>query len=141
MQLTSRRHSLATFLLCAAASGPAYAVTMPAFDLPEIGGIDMPGKAIAGDTVKITIKAGKDGTSVCGISVSFGDGASQQIKVNEDNAKLPLSVEHAYKKPGKYAVQVAGKKITTHHSCKGGASAGISVSAPKKSGKSARPKS
>ena len=92
------------------------------------------------ESVQITIKASKSGTSVCGVVVNFGDGSKQEIKVNEDATKLPFSVEHAFKKPGKYTVQVSGKKITTHHSCKGNASGTIKVSAQKKSGKTGKPK-
>ncbi len=127
-------------MICAAASNLAWSVTMPAFDLPEIGSIDVSKTAKVGDSVQITIKASKDGTSVCGLTVDFGDGTVQQVKINADNAKLPFSVEHSYKKPGKYTVQASGKKITTHHSCQGGASATIAVSGAKKSTKAAKPK-
>ena len=138
--LDMRSTALAFFMIGAAASNLAWAVTLPAFDLPEIGSIDLPKSAKAGDSVQITIKASKDGTSVCGLALNFGDGTLQQVKINADNAKLPLSVEHTYKKPGKYKIQASGKKITTHHSCKGNASALITVSGAKKSAKASKSK-
>ena len=127
--------SFAALAFCVLVSNPASAVTLPAFDLPEIGSIVLPSSAKAGDAVQITVKASKDGSSACGIVVNFGDGTNQQYKVNVDDAKLPLSVEHVYKKGGKYTVQVSGKKVTTHHSCKGGAKATIKVSAAKTAAK------
>lgn len=132
--------ALVALINCIAVSGPAWAVTLPAFDLPEVGSVDVPKTARAGDSVQITVKASKEGTSACGLVVNFGDGAVQQLKVNVDNMKLPLSVSHAYSKPGKYSIKVSGKKITTHHSCKGGASATIAVSRANKTAKAAKPK-
>lgn len=140
MRITTQRRVLAVLIACSVASSVSYAVSLPAFDLPEIGGIDLPSTAIAGDSVRMTIKATKDGTSACGLSIDFGDGTNQQFKVNVENTKMPISVDHAYKKPGKYTVKASGKKITTHHSCKGNSSAIITVSAPKKSGKASKPK-
>jgi hypothetical protein len=136
MRFTALWSSLLSLVVWTGVSGPAWAVTLPAFDLPEIGSIDMATTAKAGDSVQITIKASKDGTSVCGLVVNFGDGSNQEFKVNAENVKLPISVEHSYKKPGKYTVKANGKKVTTHHSCKGSVSATIAVSAPKKSAKS-----
>ncbi len=140
MRSAARGIAIALQVILASISGGAWAVSLPAFDLPEIGSVEVASTAKVGESVQITVKASKNGTSVCGVLVNFGDGSNQQIKVNEDNAKLPISVEHTYKKPGKYTVQVSGKKITTHHSCKGGASAIVSVSAPKKSGKTGKSK-
>jgi len=127
MRSISQVALFAGLAFCALTLNPALAVTLPAFDLPEIGSIDLPKSAKAGEPVQITVKGSKDGTSACGIVVNFGDGTNQQYKVNVDNAKLPLGVEHVYKKAGNYTVKVTGKKVTTHHSCKGGASAAIKI--------------
>ena len=140
MRRTTGWGSLAPLIIGAAAANFAWAVTMPAFDLPEIGSIDLSSTAKVGDSVQITIKASKPGTSACGLSINFGDGTVQQVKINVETAKLPFSVEHVYKKPGKYTVQATGKKITTHHSCKGNASAVVTVHEPKKSGKGGKSK-
>ena len=72
--------------------------------------------------------------------VKFGDGTDRQIKINRDEAKFPLSLEHAYKKDGKYTVSAGGREITTHKTCKGGATAVIQVGAPKKAKAAAKPK-
>ena len=124
--------SSVVMIMCAAVSMPALAVTMPAFDLPQIGSIDLPKTAKAGETVKVTVKASKDGTSTCGMVLDFGDGGNQQFKINAEGTKLPISADHVYNKAGKYTVQVKGRKITTHHSCTGSASAIIQITPLKK---------
>ena len=96
------------------AAGMAFAVPAMAIGLqmghrPEIGGIDAPKSAKAGETVKITVNAKNDGSSGCGLLVKFGDGADRQMKMNRDEAKFPVTVEHAYKKNGKYTVTASGK--------------------------------
>ena len=127
MRLTNFVQASIVIISCGAIPTPASAITLPAFDLPQIGSIDLPKTAKAGETVRVTVKAAKDGTSICGMALDFGDGSNQQFKVNADGAKLPVSVEHVYKKAGKYTVQAKGRKITTHHSCKDGASAAIEI--------------
>ena len=42
--------------------------------------------------------------------VKFGDGTDRQIKINRDEAKFPLSLEHAYKKDGEYTVSAGGSQ-------------------------------
>ncbi len=109
---------------------PALAVGLQMGHRPEIGAIDAPKTVKAGETVKITIAAKKEGGSGCGLLVKFGDGSDQQIKINRDEAKFPVSVEHAWKKDGKYTVSASGKEITTNKACKGSSSAVIQVGAP-----------
>ena len=138
MRLTIQFQSPVLLIVCAIVSVPALAISLPAFDLPQIGSIDIPKTVKAGESVQLTVKAAKEGTSACGMVVKFGDGSDQQFKINVDSAKLPVSIEHVYKKAGKYTVQASGRKITTHHSCKGNASATIQVTAVK--GKGAAPK-
>ena len=99
---------------------------------PEIGAVNAPKTLKPGEAAQIRIDAKKEGGSGCGIIVNFGDGSeARQIKVNSDGVKFPLTVEHTYKKAGKYTVQVRGKEITTNKECKGSASATIQVSDPK----------
>ena len=121
-------------IFCAMASMSASAVTLPAFDLPQIGSMDIPKTAKVGETVRVTVKAAKDGTSTCGLILSFGDGSDQKFKINADGTKLPVSAEHVYKKAGKYTVQAKGLKITTHHSCKDSTSAVVQITSVKKQG-------
>ena len=99
---------------------------------PEIGGIHAPKTLKPGEAAQIRIDAKKEGNSGCGMIVNFGDGSeARQFKMNSDGVKFPLTVEHSYKKAGKYTVQVRGKEITTNKECKGSASATIQVSEPK----------
>ena len=127
--------NLARFLfvsLSAAVAFPALAVGLQMGHRPEIGAVQAPASAKAGETVKITVSAKKEGGSGCGLQVKFGDGTDRQMKMNRDEAKFPVTVEHAYKKDGKYTVSASGKEITTNKACKGSSSAVIQVGAPAK---------
>ena len=138
-----RNHAWLNFLFCAAgatAAVPALAIGLQLGHRPEIGAIEAPKTAKAGETVKITITARKDGSSGCGLLLKFGDGSDRQIKMNRDEAKFPVTVEHAYKKSGRYTVSASGKEITTHKACKGSASAAIQIGEPKKAAKKAQSK-
>ena len=137
-----RNHSVLRCVLLfagAALAVPALAVGLQMGHRPEIGGVDAPKTAKAGETVKITVRAKNDGSSGCGLLVKFGDGTDQQMKMNRDEGKFPVTLEHAYKKNGKYAVSASGKEITTNKACKGSASAVIQVGAPAKAAKGAKP--
>ncbi len=116
---------------------PALAVGLQMGHRPEIGAVQAPATAKAGETVKITVTAKKDGNSGCGLLIKFGDGSDHQMKINRDSDKFPVTVEHAYKKDGKYTIAASGKEITTNKACKGGASAAIQVGEPKKAKKAA----
>jgi hypothetical protein len=118
---------------------PVQAVSFQVGHRPEIGNIDAPKTAKAGQPVKMTISAKKEGGSGCGMVVRFGDGEEQQFKVNRDNVKFPLTVEHAYKKNGKYTIRAIGREITTNKECKGSATAAIQVGEPKAAAKGAKP--
>ena len=109
---------------------PVLAVGLQMGHRPEIGAVAAPKTAKAGETVKITISAKAEGSSGCGLLVKFGDGSDQQLKMNRDEAKFPVTLEHTYKKNGKYTVSASGKEITTNKACKGSASAVIQVGTP-----------
>ena len=126
--------------LSAAVAVPALAVGLQMGHRPEIGAVAAPKTARAGETVKITVSAKKEGGSGCGLLVKFGDGTDRQMKINRDEAKFPVTVEHAWKKDGRYTVSASGKEITTNKACKGSASAVIQVGAPKKAAKNAKPR-
>ena len=119
---------------------PALAVGLQFGHRPEIGAVEAPKTAKAGETVKLVVKAKKDGDSGCGLLVKFGDGSDHQMKINRGDATFPVTLEHAYKKNGKYTVSASGKEITTHKSCRGTASTVIQVGAPAKAKAPAKPK-
>ena len=128
--------------LGAAMTFPALAIGLQMGHRPEIGAVEMPKTAKSGETVKITVTAKNDGSSGCGLLVKFGDGTDHKMKMNRDEAKFPVTLEHAYKKDGKYTVSASGTEITTNKACKGSASAVIQVSTPGKAKKPpAKPKS
>ena len=113
-------------------TAPVHAQAFQLGHRPEIGGIHAPKTLKPGEAAQIRIDAKKEGNSGCGMLVNFGDGSeARQVKVNSDGVKFPVTVEHTYKKAGKYTVQVRGKEITTNKECKGSASATIQVSDPK----------
>jgi len=118
----------------------AHAVSFQMGHRPEIGNLQAPKTAKAGQPIPITVTARKDGSSGCGLVVRFGDGSDRQFKINGDDGKLPVTMEHAYKKDGKYTVRASGRQITTSKECKGSASAVIQVGEPKPANKSAKSK-
>lgn len=119
-------------LLGTTLTAPVYGQAFQLGHRPEIGGINAPKTIKPGEAVHVRIDAKKDGNSGCGIVVTFGDGSeARQFKMNSDGVKFPLTVEHTYKKAGKYTVQVRGKEITTNKECKGSASTTIQVENPK----------
>jgi len=124
--------------LCALGAGfakPVEAVSFQVGHRPEIGSIDAPKTAKPGQPIRLTVSAKKEGGSGCGLVLRFGDGAEQQFKVNRDDVKFPLTVEHVYKKNGRYTVRASGREITTNKECKGSASAVIQVGQPKPAAK------
>ena len=131
---TIQRKSVPLLLLLLGAV-PAAPVHGQAFQIghrPEIGKIDAPKTLKPGEAAQIRIEAKKEGNSGCGMVVTFGDGTeARQFKMNSDGVKFPLTVEHTYKKAGKYTVSVQGRQITTNKECKGSASTTIQVSEPK----------
>jgi hypothetical protein len=119
-------------LLSVTLTAPVHGQAFQIGHRPEIGSINAPKTLKPGEAVQIRIDAKKEGNSGCGLVVNFGDGSeARQIKVNSDGVKFPLTVEHTYKKAGKYTLQVRGKEITTNKECKGSASATIQVTDPK----------
>lgn len=129
---------LVPFTLCALGASFAIPVQAVSYQLghrPEIGTIEAPKTAGPGQAVRITVTAKKEGGSGCGLVIRFGDGAEQQFKINRDNVKFPLTVEHVYKKNGRYTVRASGREITTNKECKGSASAVIQVGQPRPAAK------
>jgi hypothetical protein len=102
----------------------------------ENGGIGSvtvtPNPAQAEQAVTITIAAEGEAPSLCGLSVEFGDGTSDKIKINGTDAKFPITLTKTYAHPGTYVVKAEGKKITTHFRCKGEATASLVVQAAAK---------
>lgn len=140
MRLMVRMQSVLLFVAVTTFAIPAAAVSFQLGHRPEIGKIDAPKTAKAGQAVKITVSAKKDGNSGCGLVLNFGDGSDRQFKINRDDGKLPVSVEHVYQKNGTYTVRASGLEITTNKECKGSATAVIQVGEPKKAGKGATTK-
>ena len=103
----------------------------------ENGGIGSvtvtPNPAQAEQAVTITVAAeGGGAPSLCGLSVEFGDGTSDKIKINGTDSKFPVTLTKTYAHPGTYVVKAEGKKITTHFRCKGEATASLVVQAAAK---------
>lgn len=113
------------------ASSAASAVTFQVGHRPEIGAVQAPKVVKAGQAAAITVTAKGEGGAGCGLIVDFGDGTDRQFKINGDDGKLPLTMEHTYQKDGRYTVRAKGRVITTNKECKGSASAVIQVGEPK----------
>ncbi len=68
-----------------------------------------PAKAEVGQTVKVITSLDVSNNTVnCRVRVHFGDGQSNDFQINQAK-DVPLVLEHAYAKPGKYALRVEGK--------------------------------
>lgn len=104
--------------------------------LAENGGISSvtvtPNPAQAEQAVTITVAAEGEAPSLCGLSVEFGDGTSDKIKINGTDSKFPVTLTKTYAHSGTYVVKAEGKKITTHFRCKGEATTNLVVQAAAK---------
>ena len=67
-----------------------------------------PAKAEVGQTVKVITSLDVSNTVNCRVRVHFGDDQTNDFQINQSK-DVPLVLEHAYAKPGKYALRVEGK--------------------------------
>ncbi|MFZ3036332.1 MAG: hypothetical protein WA112_03470 [Rugosibacter sp.] len=119
---TARALSFAGAVTLSLAASGAHAAT------GSIGGISIePSPAKVGQPVHITVSAEGEAPNRCGLSVEFGDGHAQKIKINDKEAKFPLTLTTSYANPGTYTIKAEGKKITTHFHCMGEATATLVV--------------
>lgn len=73
--------------------------------------------AKVGDKITATIEVSAP-EGVCGMEVEFGDGTRQTFKIKPDT-KLPIVVEHTYKKAKAYKIRAAGDKVENAFGCTG----------------------
>ena len=78
-----------------------------------------PERPKAGQQVKITVGVDGEAPTNCGLAVSFDDGSDEQIKIDGNKAKFPLTINKTYANPGSYNVKAEGRKITSHFPCVG----------------------
>lgn len=78
--------------------------------------------------VQITVSSSVNET-YCGMSVDFGDGEQQDVKIEDrqDRGLFPRRFQHTYRTLGAFVVHVRGKRVTTHNPCEGEAKASISI--------------
>lgn len=86
-----------------------------------------PSPAKAGQAVTVTLTAEGEAPALCGLGIDYGDGNSDNIKINGKPHKFPLTLTHTYAKAGNYTIKTEGKKVTTHFPCLGSASAALVV--------------
>lgn len=63
----------------------------------------------AGESVRITAAMDVAGNINCGLRVHFGDGTTQDFKINQDK-DVPLVVNRVYAKPGNYEIKIEPKR-------------------------------
>lgn len=80
----------------------------------------------AGSSVTITVTGNETQGNNCGLRINYGDGQGLDVKV-VDRKQFPLTFTKTYANPGNYAVNVEGKRVTTHFACNGRASATLVV--------------
>ncbi len=88
-----------------------------------------PGTVKAGQEVKITINAEGETPTFCGLGIEYGDGTTDEFKIDQSNKQFPVTVSKRYAKAGSYTVKASGKKVTTHLPCMGKAEAKVTVEA------------
>lgn len=86
-----------------------------------------PSPAKAGQAVTVTVTAEGEAPALCGLGMDYGDGNSDNVKINGKPHKFPLTLTHTYAKAGSYTIKAEGKKVTTHFPCLGSASATLVV--------------
>jgi hypothetical protein len=77
-----------------------------------------PAVAKVGQEVKITGSFDSAGNPNCNLRVEFGDGKSQNFKINQDK-DVPLITTHRYAKAGTYKVSVLPRTAMPMIKCKG----------------------
>lgn len=111
-----------TLLALILASGSAFAIP------GGIGAVTAtPSPAKAGEAVTVTVTTEGDAPALCGLGIDYGDGNSDNIKINGKPHKFPLTLTHTYAKAGSYTLKAEGKKVTTHFPCLGSAAATLVV--------------
>ena len=77
-----------------------------------------PAEIKAGESAKITVGFDVQTSINCGLRVHFGDGATQDFKINQQK-DIPLVTTHAYAKAGKLTVKAEPKTVGTTAKCVG----------------------
>jgi hypothetical protein len=98
-----------------------------------------PSPAKAGQAVTVTLTAEGDAPALCGLGIDYGDGNSDNIKINGRPHKFPLTLTHTYAKAGNYTLKAEGKKVTTHFPCLGSASVALAIESSDAAGVSVCP--
>lgn len=107
-RLASARFAAAA-ALCIATAAPAQIL---------IGAKVEPVNAHPGQQVTMTASFGNADNPNCGVRVHWGDGQTQDFKVNQPK-DVPLSLQHSYAKPGSYTVMVEPKSLGMTLKCVG----------------------
>jgi hypothetical protein len=114
------------YVLCAALS----CVAPPAAAQTLTGMKAEPVNAKPGEPVVITASFDVSGGLNCNVRFHFGDGATQDLKVNQQK-DATLSVQHVYAKAGSYTVKVEPKTALPALKCLGkNQEAVVTVAAP-----------
>jgi hypothetical protein len=101
--------------ICAAAAA-TFALAAPA---QTISALKLePAAAKAGEPVKITATFDNADTPNCNVRLYFGDGKSQDFKINQTK-DVPLVTSYTYAKAGSYTLMVEGKTALPMLKCLG----------------------
>lgn len=79
--------------------------------------------------VKVTVTSDGELQPYCGLRIDFGDGEIREIKMGDNDAKFPITVDKTYTKPGTYIVRTRGTTIKMRGRCQGKAEATVTVTA------------
>lgn len=97
----------------------ALAFVLPAAHAQFVSGIKVePAEIKTGESAKITVSFDVQGGINCGLRVHFGDGSTQDFKINQ-NKDIPLVTSHVYGRSGKLTVKAEPKTVDMTFKCGG----------------------
>ena len=102
---------IAVAALAPLAAGTALAQTLKSVKVE-------PAAAKVGEPVAVTAELDVSGGLNCGLRLHFGDGATQDAKINQQK-DASYRVEHRYAKPGSYTVKAEPKTLMPVGKCLG----------------------
>lgn len=89
-----------------------------------------PNPALVGEEVKVTVSAGFEPPTTCGLGMHFGEADDlRKIKIDSKYEQFPVTRTRIYSTPGVYRIVAEGRKVTSHLPCIGKAEATLTVKA------------
>lgn len=79
-----------------------------------------------GKQATVSVKLSGDAT-YCGLRIEYGDGETENVKIDNSRGLFPRAFSHTYTRPGEFEIRAFGEKVTNHYPCGGKLSARVAV--------------